>query len=178
MFKWLTNDTRARRKARDLYGAVVAQARLPVFYSDLGVADTPEGRYEMIALHLILTLERLGQADIADEELRRETLETFITDLDDAMREFGIGDTSVPKRVKRAAGGVYDRGVAYREARVPPDNAALEQALIAHVYQGEKTVHAKALAVYVRQAALHLSALSPQPLRDGVVSFPIPELRS
>ena len=63
MFKWFTTRSDLKPKARDLYGAIVAQARDPAFYLDYAVADTPDGRYELIALHLILTLNRLGQPD-------------------------------------------------------------------------------------------------------------------
>ena len=172
MFKWIAKRSQTKRKARDLYGAVVAQARQPAFYERLGVADTPQGRYELIALHLILVLERLGRPDVADEELRRETLETFVVDLDDAMREWGVGDTNVPKKVKRAAGGVYARGVAYRAALAQPDDVALEAVLIEHVYCEQKNPLSQALAAYVRTAAAHLSALPAAQLRDGIATFP------
>lgn len=178
MFKWLTNRSQLSRIARELYGGVVAQARNRAFYSDLNVADTPEGRYELIALHLILTLERLGQSDVADEPLRRATLEAFITDLDDAMREFGVGVDSVSKRVKRAAGGVHDRSLAYRAALAEATNSALETALIKHVYQGRNTVLSQVLASYVRAAIAELSAQSADALRQGIITFPHPDRRS
>lgn len=172
MFTWLAKRSHNKRKARDLYGAVVAQARTPAFYLDFRVADTPEGRYELIALHLILALDRLGQSGVAGEDLRRETLETFITDLDDAMREFGVGDPTVPKRVKRAAGGVYARNEAYRAALAQPDNAALERALAENVYQGQKDMPTQRLATYVRAAVAYLGAQPADTLRSGVITFP------
>ena len=175
MFTWLAKRSQTKRKARDLYGAVVAQARNPVFYADLGVADTPEGRYELIALHLILALERLGQSDVADENLRRETLETFVTDLDDAMREFGVGHPTVPKRVKRAAGGVYARNEKYRAALAQSGNADLEHALAENVYQAQKDMSAQRLAAYVRAAVTHLQAQTADTLRSGVITFPTAE---
>jgi cytochrome b pre-mRNA-processing protein 3 len=176
MFTWLANRSPIKRKARDLYGAVVAQAREPIFYEAFGVEDTPEGRYEMIALHLALALERLGQPDVADEDLRRETYETFITDLDDAMRQMGVGDPTVPKRVKNAARGAYDRGVTYGLALAQPDNEALNSALIAHVYNASETGPVDALATYVRRAASHLADIDPKALRAGEIKFPRPEL--
>ncbi len=175
MFNWLTARPKLQAKARDLYGAVVAQARTPAFYLNYGVADTPDGRYELIALHLILTLDRLGQSDVADEPLRRETLETFITDLDDNMREFGVGVDSVPKRVKRAAGGVYDRGVQYREALALPGNEALEQVLSQHIHKNQGSNASARLARYVRQTALSLAAQAPEALKQAAISFPNPD---
>ncbi|MEQ1698429.1 MAG: ubiquinol-cytochrome C chaperone family protein [Hyphomicrobiaceae bacterium] len=178
MFTWLAKRSQTKRKARDLYGAVVAQARNPAFYIGFGVADTPVGRYELIALHLILALDRLGQSDVVDEVLRRETLETFVTDLDDAMREFGVGDPTVPKRVKHAAGGVYARDQAYRAALADPGNAALEHVLAENVYQAQKDMPVQRLAAYVRSAVTHLKAQSADTLRSGVITFPNLEQQS
>lgn len=176
MLTWLSKRSDRNRKARDLYGAVVTQARNPVFYTVYGVADNPEGRYELIALHLILTLNRLGQPDVSDEDLRRQTLETFVTDLDDAMREFGVGDPSVPKRVKRAAGGAHARNDVYSAALTADDDEALVRVVTEYVYQGQPSPSASALATYVRQTVGHLSAQPAQDLRLGVLTFPSPEL--
>lgn len=175
MLSWLAARSPTKRKARDLYGLVVAQARDPAFYRAFGVADTPEGRYELIALHLALALDRLGHPDVADEPLRRETYETFITDLDDAMREMGVGDPTVPKRVKNAARGAYDRGVTYGQSLALGDDAALMVALVAHVYGGDANMPAQQLASYVRSARSHLATQSPDKIRNGEMSFPRPE---
>jgi cytochrome b pre-mRNA-processing protein 3 len=175
MLTWLSKRSELKRKARALYGAVVAQARNPAFYTAYGVADEPIGRYELIALHLILTLGRLGQPDVGDEELRRATLETFITDLDDAMREFGVGDPSVPKRVKRAAGGAHARNEVYGPALAQTGNDALESTIAEYVYDDPASPHAAPLAAYVRRAVAHLASLPAQDLRAGFISFPSPE---
>ena len=172
MFTWLNKRSDSRRKARELYGAVVTQARDPAFYRTLSVADTPEGRYELIAVHLILVLERLGRADVGDEELRREVLETFVTDMDDAMREMGVSDVRVPKNVKKAAGGVYARGVTYRDALGDGDNVRLQVALNEHVYRGTAPTGSTDLATYVRRAAAHLASEPADALRAGRVTFP------
>jgi len=175
MLTWLSKRSQTKRKARDIYAAVVAQSRNPVFYESYGVADEPIGRYELIALHLILALTRLGQPDVGDEELRRQTLETFVTDLDDAMREFGVGDPTVPKRVKRAAGGAHIRNDAYAAAMADASDDALVGALTEYVYVNEPAPYAAALATYVRRAAAHLAALPASTLAGGTITFPSPE---
>lgn len=116
MLNWLAKRADVARKADNLYGAVVAQARQPSFYADFGIPDTLEGRYEMIVLHLFLVLERLRQATPDDTKLSRALIERFVTDMDDCMREIGVGDLTVPKRVKKAAAVLYKRADAYREA--------------------------------------------------------------
>ena len=63
MFTWLEKRFSPNPTARDIYGAIVARAREPSFYTQLGAQDTPEGRYELIALHLVLVLEKIGQSN-------------------------------------------------------------------------------------------------------------------
>ncbi|MGQ0457920.1 MAG: ubiquinol-cytochrome C chaperone family protein [Hyphomicrobium sp.] len=145
----------------------MAAARQPALYRDLGVADTTEGRFEMVALHLFLALEALRRphaaTDAADEAVARLTIEAFVTDMDDCMREMGVGDLTVPKKVKRAAAGFYQRSGDYREALAAPDDAALAAALAKHVWPGANAgPHAAALATYVRRAAASLAGVAPR----------------
>lgn len=116
MRNWLNRPAGVRRKAEELYGMVVAAARNPSFYGPGRVADTPEGRFEQVALHLFLVAERVAPVKPEGEALARHLIEAFVTDMDDCMREMGVGDLTVPKRVKRAAAVFYDRTGAYREA--------------------------------------------------------------
>ena len=129
MLSWIRARSDKTRRATELYGAVVAQARSPQFYGGLGVPETLAGRYEMIVVVLFQVLERLkGEADEV-EEVARVALESLFTDVDDQMREIGIGDLSVPKKVKRAAAGFYERSLAYRAALDAGDETALSAAL-------------------------------------------------
>lgn len=180
MFDWLTGRSQSGAKARDLYGAVVAQARDPGFYLAFGAPDTPEGRFELVALHLSLLVERLGAPDLADEELRRATVEAFVADMDDNMREWGIGDPSVRRRVRRAAAGLQDRVLAYRAALAEPGDAALCAILGRTVYAGlteaDRAGHPAALARQVRAEVASLAAQAPQALRAGRVIFTRPDL--
>lgn len=147
-----------RRKASEIYGAVVTQARSPRFYADLGVPDTPSGRYEMVALHLSLVLERLRPAGDHASALPRVLVETFVVDMDDSLRELGTGDLAVPKKVRRAAAGLYDRSVSYRTALAASDDEPLRELLIEHVYDGAAHPGAEALACYVKDASQLLAA--------------------
>jgi len=106
----------------------VTLARTPSFYSQFGVPDTPEGRFEAVALMLFMVLERLKSGPGA-QGLLRSTIEAFVTDMDDCMREMGVGDMVVPKRVKRAAAAFYERAGAYRPPLALKDQPALTEAL-------------------------------------------------
>lgn len=127
MFGWLTGNTSLRRKAGELYGAVVAAARQPALYGPGRVADTPDGRFELVAVHLFLLAERLTKDGAESEKLVQALIEAFVTDMDDCMREMGVGDLKVPERVKHAAAVFYKRAKAYRDglaaASVASDDA-------------------------------------------------------
>lgn len=157
MLRSLKTKDHLRRKAGEIYGVIVTQARQPDFYAALGVPDTPVGRYEMIVLHLFLVLERLraeGETE-GDGGVAQAVLETFVTDMDDCMREMGVGDVSVGRKVRRAAAGFYERGRDYREALASADQQLLAHRLATHVLgRDEADRQSTALADYVRKAAV------------------------
>jgi cytochrome b pre-mRNA-processing protein 3 len=176
---------RRRSQARiiaALYGAVVAQARSTVFYADYGVPDTVEGRFDLIVLHLVLLLRRLGQqtgqetgheADLR-RSLGQDLFDEFCRDLDANLREMGVGDLAVPKRMQRFAEAFYGRQSAYGEALSAPDRRDFEKALARNIYQGSKGGPAARLARYARAVADDLDAQHDDALNRGVVAFPSP----
>src|SRR5215471_8437663 len=80
-----------------LYGAIVAQARLPGFYLTYEVPDTVEGRFDMIVLHLVLLFRRLAREPESVPALAQGVFDRFCRDMDHNLREMGVGDLSVPK---------------------------------------------------------------------------------
>lgn len=174
MLKWLTDHPSLARTASELYGRVVTAARQSVFYRDLGVSDTPEGRYEMLVMHLFLALERVNKEGQAGTALAQKVIETFISDMDDCMREMGVGDTVVPKRVKRAAAGFYERALIYRTAFQHADNAALANALRDAIAGAGKISDesARKMAEYMRKGAEHMGTLKSADVLKGNVEFP------
>ncbi|MBC7832547.1 MAG: ubiquinol-cytochrome C chaperone [Hyphomicrobium sp.] len=172
MLDFLNARTDMRRKAGKIYGVIVTQARRPSFYADLGVPDTPSGRYEMVVVHLVLVLERLRSAPVAGAELPRLLVEAFIADMDDSLREMGTGDLTVPKKVRRAATGLYERSVAYQEALATRDGEALAALLREHTYAEADAQFAPRLAGYVQAAAAALAATDAHHIEAGSFEFP------
>ena len=172
MLDFLNARTDIRRKAGEIYGVIVAQTRQPAFYAALGVPDTPAGRYEMVVVHLFLVLERLRAEGEPDSALPRQLVEAFIADMDDSLREMGTGDLAVPRKVRRAATGLYERSMAYKAALDQPDDTALATALTEHVYVGAADNGALALAAYLRSAAGALAARNTRQIAEGDFSFP------
>lgn len=180
MRAWLNRSQTARRKAVDLYGMVVAAARRPSFYGPGRVSDTPEGRFDLIALHLFLVAERLTRVKAEGEEQARHIIEAFVTDMDDCMREMGVGDLTVPKRVKRAAAVFYERAGLYRDAlavRTKQDDGTdpLSAVIAATLLQSEMPSHfSNDMAKYVRASHAALERTSFSDLTVGNVAFPLP----
>jgi cytochrome b pre-mRNA-processing protein 3 len=165
-----------RRSARTgtisaLYGAIVAQARLPGFYRDYAVPDTVEGRFELIVLHLALVLDRFAD-EPALRALGQGVFDRFCQDMDHNLREMGVGDLTVPKQMRRMGGAFYDRAQAYREALAAPGDEALAEILTRNIYDGAANQQAHRLAAYMREAVGHLKALDQATLAAGNLRFP------
>ena len=141
-FRWdyLKSRRQPRRTATELYGRVVAWSREPWFYSDLGVPDTPEGRFEMVLLHTTLMLHRLKVEGPSGEPLARAVAEAFVTDMDDCLREMGVGDMTVAKKVKKAAAALLDRARDYGAALARPDDVGAYVKIATHQWLDERGV--------------------------------------
>jgi cytochrome b pre-mRNA-processing protein 3 len=168
-----------RRTPRDdsiarLYGTIVAQARAPAFYQAYGVPDTVNGRLEMIMLHTVLFLRRLDGEAAPARALGQKLFDQFCRDMDGNMREMGVGDLTVPRRMRRIGDAFYGRQAAYRAALDAPGDDRLAAALQRNVFAGGSHDGAAfRLAVYVREAVRRLAG------QDGFeraqLAFPDPE---
>lgn len=160
------------RNIRDLYGAIVAQARRPVFYRDYGVPDTPHGRFDLIVLHLVLLIDRLGRDEAG---VGQELFDVFCRDLDANLREMGIGDLAVPKRMREFGEAFYGRQAAYLAAFAAADAGALEKALARNIFPGMDAISgACRLADYALAARQRIASEDANELLRGAVSFPEP----
>lgn len=128
-----------RRKVAVLYGAVMARARQPLFFEKLRLPDTFESRFELLALHMFLVLARLKWEGTAARELMRALTEYMVDDLDRAMREMGIGDVGVAKRMKKLVSGFYGRVLAYEKALRAEDEKEILRALDRNLFAAMDT---------------------------------------
>ena len=127
-----------------LYGAIVAQARLPVFYRDYGVPDTVNGRFDMIVLHLALLLDRMEAGSEPMRTQGQAVFDLFCREMDGHFREIGISDLKVPKEMKQVGQAFYGRRSVYREALAAPDNRMLAEAITRNIYTEETDAKASA----------------------------------
>lgn len=156
-----------------LYGQIVAAARQPALYADWNVPDTPLGRYEMISLHLFLLLRRVRGIDGRVAEVAQELTDRHFAELEYSIRELGIGDLGVPKRMKKLARMFYGRVGSYGEALDTGDVPALTAAIARNVRPDSPNwPEAEDLAAYVVAAASLLDAKPVDRLMDAEIPFP------
>lgn len=180
--KW-RRQTDPARTIETIYGAVVAQARIPAFYADCGVPDTVEGRFDMIVLHLFLLLRRLRTPILEKTGLAQALFDRFCSDLDANLREMGVGDLSVPRRMQSFAEAFYGRSAAYERALATEDREAGSIAIARNIFgQDSLTVGARKLSHYMFAAAAKLDGIADDAIAKGKIEFPpsvdVPELSS
>lgn len=162
MLKGLFKPKPAQAAGGKLYAATVPQARLPALYADLGVPDTPEGRFELFSLHVYLILERLKGQGPQAAETAQVLFDTYASALDNALRELGVGDLSVGKRMRKLGEAFFGRVKSYEAAFGKlPDPADLQAVIGRTVYADGDAARAPELANYVLKQR---AALAEQPL--------------
>jgi cytochrome b pre-mRNA-processing protein 3 len=157
-----------------LYGAIMAQARNPVFYRSYDVPDTVNGRFEMIILHAVLLLSRLEAEGGRVRGLGQAVFDCFCGDMDANLREMGVGDVAVPRKMKAIGEAFYGRKRAYEAAMAAPGRDKLAAALARNVYGAAPGEAAERLAAYMQDARRVLAATEAAVLQKGQVDFPNP----
>lgn len=156
---------------RALYARAVEQARNPGFYLTLGVADSANGRFELYSLHVILMLRRLKAGGARAAETAQSLFDVYITELDQALREQGVGDLSMAKTMRKLGEAFYGRVRSYDEAfDALPDTAPLH-ALLARTL-GEEGGDPAGLTRYAVAALAGLAGEADEALLDGRVNWP------
>ncbi|TAN01954.1 MAG: ubiquinol-cytochrome C chaperone [Rhizobiaceae bacterium] len=183
--RWFGSARQSSRAITDaLYGEIVAAARQPLFYSHWNVPDTPIGRFEMLSLHMFLFLHRLRGETGAAHEAAQELTDSFFRDVDHSLRELGVSDQGVPRRMKKLARMFYGRAMAYGTALDQRDQAALGEALARNVLPDRRPEPAPeqgkdegtaALAAYVFDAWDNLVEQPVAALLSGRLHFPDPK---
>jgi cytochrome b pre-mRNA-processing protein 3 len=156
-----------------IYGMIVTQAREPSFYRDFAVPDTVNGRFDLLLLHLWLVLRRLKSAE-GGTALSQGLFDHFCNDMDDNLREMGVSDLKVPKRMRAFGEAFYGRAAAYDMA-LTEGKEALAQAICRNILNGENVEKARRLAAYVEAAMATLDGIDEAALMSGSARFPLPE---
>jgi cytochrome b pre-mRNA-processing protein 3 len=159
--------------AHTLYVQLVKQARLPDFYAELGAPDTLEGRFELVTLHAFLLLHRLKSAGPDAKETAQQVFDVLFDDMDQTLRELGVGDLSVGKKIKSMAELFYGRMKAY-DAGMDAEDDTLANAIRRIVFaEAQPAVpQVKAFEQYMRAAVADLRQQSTDDILTGRIHFP------
>jgi cytochrome b pre-mRNA-processing protein 3 len=162
----------AQAAGRALYAQTVAQARTPALYAELGVPDTTEARFELYSLHVYLLMERLKNQGEQAAETSQALFDTYLSALDNALREMGVGDLSVGKRMRKMGEAFYGRVLGYEKAIAAlPDTSEIEALVTRTIYAGADPAQAPALAAYIIARREALAAQPLERLYAGDVSW-------
>lgn len=170
MALWPFRKSSESEPVHAVYAAIVTQSRQPRFYAEWGVPDTVTGRFNMISLHLALLLRRLRDEKAA-RRFSQAVLDLFLEDMDRSLREMGIGDLSIPKRVKTMNGLFFGLLTRLDAALASGDQAALEDVLIRNIYGGEACPGAAPLAAYVAVETARLAGQSADAITAGHIAM-------
>jgi cytochrome b pre-mRNA-processing protein 3 len=163
----------AKTAARSLHDAAAAQGRAPELYASLGAPDTVEGRFELLTAHVILLVDRLRNHGAAAAAVSQALFDVYVRDLDGALREMGVGDLTVPKRMRKLAQAFYGRAAAYGAAFDGPQGE-LEAVVARTILQSAEGADPAPLAQYIRTARAALAASDINVLIGGHCAWPAP----
>ncbi|TPW31899.1 ubiquinol-cytochrome C chaperone family protein [Pararhizobium mangrovi] len=165
-----------RRIVTTVYETLTAAARAPAFYTAMSVPDSVMGRFEMLAVEMVLFLRRTRGGSVEVEAIAQEVVDEFFLDLDHSIREIGIGDVGVPKRMKKFARMFYGRAEAYSAALDARDTWALADALKRNVHpENENAPDMLALAHYMTATEDALAGTPDAAILSGELTVPRPK---
>jgi cytochrome b pre-mRNA-processing protein 3 len=165
---------RKEKASEKLYGAIVAQARLPVFYQEFGVPDTLEGRYLVLSLNLFAVLYRLKREGAEALVLSQEIADRFKDDMETVLRELGVSDLRVPQKMRALAASSAALLQAYERALAAGEEA-LAKTIADALPLDERAARAAGtrLAHYLRESVRSLEKEPYAALHDGTLRFPV-----
>lgn len=143
-----------------LYALAVEQARQPAFYTAMGVTDRIDARFELYTLHVLILFLRLKQDGEQGEVAAQKLFDTYISSLDHTLRELGVGDVSVGKKMRKLGEYLYGRMSAYEGSLRGEDVDALAASLAKNVYESADVDTGRALARYAVTSRQNLTQQS------------------
>jgi cytochrome b pre-mRNA-processing protein 3 len=162
------------RKAADptdaVYATIVAAARQPRFFTDWGIPDTMDGRFEMMVMHTFLAMDRLRNIGSSAEPFSQALVNRFFAEMDAALREAGVGDLGVGKKVRKMAEAFYGRAAAYREGMSSGEHT-LQAAVARNIFGVTESPHAATIAQWMMRARTVLARHDLNHFEVGHIRF-------
>lgn len=155
----------------DLYRSCVEQSRQVAFYETLGVPDTIDGRFDLLLLHVFIVMFRID----SEKRLKQQLFDLMFADMDRSLREMGVGDMSISRKIKPMISAFYGRGQAYQKALAESDDvlaATLERNLYGTVKVSPENL--QQMTGYVRRTIAKLKAQPLEAICAGQLAFAAP----
>jgi cytochrome b pre-mRNA-processing protein 3 len=162
-----------RAAGEALYHRILEQSRRPKFYREGGVADTVDGRFDLLVLNAFMVLRRLRSEGDSTSRLNQALFDVMFEDLDESLREIGVSDMSIGHKIKDMAQAFYGRVAAYEDGLASSDETQLELALGRNLYRNVEPSKdtLKMMADYVRRQLSLLDQQATVDLVKGNVCF-------
>jgi len=161
-----------RDAATSLYASIITQARSPAFYLQYGVPDTVDGRFDLIVIHAMLVMRRLRDGGQDALEVGQILFDIMFIDMDQSLREMGVGDMGIRRHIKKMGQAFYGRAATY-EAAMATGDEALKRVLTENIYRLTTPTPEQvgALAQYLPRAAAHMATQDVAEIVAGRVTF-------
>lgn len=169
MFKALFEQNSSKRHAHALYGVVVAKSRDAAFFEKYAIPDTFDGRFEMLVIHLFILHARLKDEELPARKISQLVFDNFISDMDSALREAGVGDQTLPKRLAKMTQVFYGRTGAFEvalEARKPLKELSIVVARNLFP-EGDTKGKSPAIAAYMLEQVRKMADMSVEEITHG-----------
>ncbi|MET3925767.1 ubiquinol-cytochrome C chaperone family protein [Devosia sp. 2618] len=154
-----------------VYNSIVAQSRQPHFYAQWQVPDTVTGRFDMICLHLALLFRRLRAESGTQKDFSQAVFDLFFKDMDRSLREMGVGDLGVPKKIQKMGNIFFGLLAALNEAMDRNDSAAAQAVIARNLFEDESGPHIEQLVQYLFAQSRALEAQSAGAITAGDITF-------
>lgn len=158
-----------------IYNAIVAQSRRPVFYAEWGAPDTMTGRFDMISLHAALVFRRLRSSEKLTRDFSQNVFDCFFKDMDRSLREMGVGDLSVGKRIEKMGSLFYGMLTNLSSALETGEREAVIGFISRNFHDGHIHPEADKFADYILLCDDLLATQSIEDLMAGKVTFGDPK---
>ena len=175
------------------YVSIVKQARRPELYAHGCAPDNFDGRFDMMALHVHLVLRRMRALGMGRSDIGQDLFDMFFKDMDQAMREAGVGDMGVGKKVQKMVEAFYGRATAYdgvldaQDDNRPGENASsaispIYDILSRNLYPDaaispQQEAGLRALTAYALALEVHLAGLTLDDILSGQGFKAAPQLK-
>lgn len=161
------------RPAERLYQSILQASRQPNLYTEFEVHDHLDSRFDMLCLHISLLMARLRMLpEEVHKPLNQELFDRFFADMDFTLREMGVGDLGVGKRVRKMSEAFMGRLLAYTKSLERNDKMELALVLARNIRRSHDSNDAdRRMADYVLQSRDRLSAVGDNEMQAGTVDL-------